>query len=203
MQFKSLKQPSSLRSELQTDTFAFGFVETHPTLLKALLEVQTSQTKYPSGIEAVFKDDRMGCLSLWLIGTTQSSKKLDNKCNAPYTATPNADKNAFKFDIPYATWKYNGFHVSLLGLYRLPSTGQPPSELQQTVVDNTDQWKHDRDLDTMRHCPKLHYLPLWVGLLARDLARWLLWRMGACSPHRSKATGIRPVACSPHAEEEA
>jgi len=35
-------------------------------------------------------------------------------------------------------------------------------------------------------------------VLARDLARWLLWRMGACSPHRSKAAGIRPVACSPH-----
>ena len=36
------------------------------------------------------------------------------------------------------------------------------------------------------------------SVLARDLARWLLWRMGACSPHRSKAAGIRPVACSPH-----
>jgi len=41
------------------------------------------------------------------------------------------------------------------------------------------------------------------GVLARDLARWLLWRMGACSPHQSKAAGIRPVACSPHVEEEA
>jgi hypothetical protein len=47
------------------------------------------------------------------------------------------------------------------------------------------------------------------GVLERDLARWLVWRMGACSPHRSNAAGIRPVACSPHAprlpnaEEEA
>jgi hypothetical protein len=35
-------------------------------------------------------------------------------------------------------------------------------------------------------------------VLAWDLAQWLLWRMWACSPHRSKVAGIRPVACSPH-----
>jgi len=38
-------------------------------------------------------------------------------------------------------------------------------------------------------------------LLARDLARWLLWRSGAFSPQRPKAAGMRPVACGPHAEE--
>jgi len=38
-------------------------------------------------------------------------------------------------------------------------------------------------------------------MLARDLARWLLWRMGAYSPQRPKAAGMRPVACGPHAEE--
>jgi len=41
----------------------------------------------------------------------------------------------------------------------------------------------------------------WGPLLARDLARWLLWRMGAYSPRRPKAAGMRPVACGPHAEE--
>jgi len=35
-------------------------------------------------------------------------------------------------------------------------------------------------------------------VLARDLARWLLWRMGAYSPRRPKAAGMRPVACGPH-----
>jgi hypothetical protein len=35
-------------------------------------------------------------------------------------------------------------------------------------------------------------------LLTRDLTRWLRWRLAACSPHRLKAAGMRPVACGPH-----
>jgi len=35
-------------------------------------------------------------------------------------------------------------------------------------------------------------------MLARDLARWLVWRSGAYSPRRPKAAGMRPVACGPH-----
>jgi len=35
-------------------------------------------------------------------------------------------------------------------------------------------------------------------VLARDLAPWLRWRSGAYSPHRPKAAGIGPVACSPY-----
>jgi len=51
-----------------------------------------------------------------------------------------------------------------------------------------------------------HTVKLWdpstASLLPLDWARWLRWRSGAYSPHQSKAAGIRPVACSPHAEEE-
>jgi len=35
-------------------------------------------------------------------------------------------------------------------------------------------------------------------MLARDLARWLMWRMGAYSPRRPKAAGMRTVASGPH-----
>jgi len=36
------------------------------------------------------------------------------------------------------------------------------------------------------------------NLLARDLARWLVWRLGAYRPRRPKAAGMWPVACGPH-----
>jgi len=43
-------------------------------------------------------------------------------------------------------------------------------------------------------------MPVALGqtLLARDLARWLVWRSGAVSPRRPKSAGMRPVACGPH-----
>ena len=46
------------------------------------------------------------------------------------------------------------------------------------------------------------FLWVWI-LLARDLARWLEWRLGAYSPQRSKAAGMRPVACGPHGQPPA
>jgi hypothetical protein len=44
------------------------------------------------------------------------------------------------------------------------------------------------DLDTKRE----------REMLARDLARWLVWRSGAYSLRRPKAAGMRPVAGGPH-----
>jgi len=37
-----------------------------------------------------------------------------------------------------------------------------------------------------------------LQVLARNLARWLVWRSGAYNPHWPKATGMWPVACGPH-----
>jgi hypothetical protein len=40
------------------------------------------------------------------------------------------------------------------------------------------------------------------GVLARDLARWLLWRMGAYSPQRPPLASPAPTSLAyPHAEE--
>jgi hypothetical protein len=39
---------------------------------------------------------------------------------------------------------------------------------------------------------------LQAPVLARDLARWLVWRSGGYSPHRPKAAGMKPVACGLH-----
>jgi len=38
-------------------------------------------------------------------------------------------------------------------------------------------------------------------VLARDLARCIVWRSGAFRPRQPNAAGMRPVACRPHAEE--
>jgi len=55
MQFKAPKQPSSLKSEIQVDTFAAGLEETHHTLGKNLTEAQARQTKYACGKDVVFE----------------------------------------------------------------------------------------------------------------------------------------------------
>jgi hypothetical protein len=65
----------------------------------------------------------------------------------------------------------------------------PSSKLADTVSANSVHSKHPR-----RNKVKI------VGtchLLARGLARWLVWRSGAYSPQRPKAAGMRPVACGP------
>jgi len=54
-QFKALKQPSSLKSQIQADTFAAGLEETHESLHQNLQEAQSRQTKYAGGQEDVFK----------------------------------------------------------------------------------------------------------------------------------------------------
>jgi len=46
--------------------------------------------------------------------------------------------------------------------------------------------------------PLLPINSIWMSLLTWDLAWWLLWHSGACSPHHPKALGIRPTACGSH-----
>jgi len=55
MQFKAPRQQSSLKSEIQADTFAAGLEETDQTLRKNLEEAQACQTKYSGGKEVVFE----------------------------------------------------------------------------------------------------------------------------------------------------
>jgi len=55
MQFKAWKQPSSLKSGNQADTFAAGMEETHQTFCKNLQQAQASQTLYAGGREVVFE----------------------------------------------------------------------------------------------------------------------------------------------------
>jgi hypothetical protein len=55
MQFKAPKQPSSLNSEIQADTFAAGLEETHKTLRKNLQEAQANHTKYAGRKDVVFE----------------------------------------------------------------------------------------------------------------------------------------------------
>jgi hypothetical protein len=83
MQFKAPKQPSSLNSEIQTDAFAAGLEETHPTLRKNLQEAQAIQTKYAGGKEVVFEVGDKVWLPTRHFRTTRPSKKLDYKRTGP------------------------------------------------------------------------------------------------------------------------
>jgi hypothetical protein len=53
MQFKAPKQPSSLKSEIQVDTFTAGLEEIHQTLCRNLEEAQANLTNYAGGKEVV------------------------------------------------------------------------------------------------------------------------------------------------------
>jgi hypothetical protein len=163
MQFKAPKQPSSLNSEIQADTFAAGLEETHQTLRKNLQEAQANQTKYAGGKEVIFEVGDKVWLSTRHFRTTRPSKKLDYKRTGPYTVSKVINKNAYKLDLPYTIRKHNVFHVSLLDRYTPPTAGQPPSEPQPTVVDDSDEWEVDRILDSKRRYRKPHYLVQWAG----------------------------------------
>jgi hypothetical protein len=49
LQFKALKQQSSLKSEIQAETFAAGLNETQQNLQESSQEAHSNQTKYGSG----------------------------------------------------------------------------------------------------------------------------------------------------------
>jgi len=163
MQFKALKQPSSLNSEIQADTFAAGLEETHQALRKNLQEAQANQTKYAGGKDVVFEIGERVWLSMQHFRTTRLSKKLDYKWKRPYMVSKVINKNAYKLDLPYTIWKHNVFHVSLLDRNTSPTASQPPSEPQLPVVDDSDEWEVDRILNFKRRNRKLHYLRPWVG----------------------------------------
>jgi hypothetical protein len=163
MQLKAPKQPSSLNSEIQADTFAAGLKETHQTLRKNLQEAQANQKMYAGGKEVIFKVGDKVWLSTRHFRTARPSKKWDYKRTGPYTVSRVMKKNAYKLDIPYTIRKNNVFHISLLDRYTPPTAGQPASELELTVVDDSDEWEVDRILVSKRHGRKLHYLVQWAG----------------------------------------
>jgi hypothetical protein len=163
MQFKAAKQPSSLNSETQADIFAAGLEETPQILRKNLQETQANQTNYPGGKDVVFEVRDMVWLSTRHFRTTRPSKKLDYKRTGSYTVSKVITKNAYKLDLPYTIRKHNVYKVSLLDQYTPPTTGQPPSEPQPTVVDDSDKWEVDRIFDSKQRNRKLHYLVQWAG----------------------------------------
>jgi hypothetical protein len=163
MQFNAPKQPSSLNSEIQADTFTAGLEETHQTLRKNLQEAQANQTKYAGGTEVVFEIGDKVWLSMWHFRTTRPSKKLDYKRTGPSMVSKVINRNAYKLELPYAMRKHNVFHVLLLGRYTPPTAGHPPSEPQPTVVNDSDEWEVDRILDSKRLYQKLHYLLQCAG----------------------------------------
>jgi hypothetical protein len=163
MPFKAPKQPSSLKSEIQADTFAVGLEESHQTLRRNMQEAQAIQTKYAGGKEVVFEVGDKVWLSMRHFRTTRPAKKLDYKRSGPYTVSKVINQNAYKLDLPYTIRKYIVFPVSLLDRYTPPTAGQPPSEPQPTVVDDSDEWQVDQILDSKRRYRKLHYLVQWAG----------------------------------------
>jgi len=84
MQLKAQKQPSSLKSDFQTDTLAAGLGETHHTLCKTLHEAQAHHTNCAIGKVVVFKVIDKVWLSKRYFWTTWQWKKLHCTWTEPY-----------------------------------------------------------------------------------------------------------------------
>jgi len=164
MQFKWPKAPTIARSEVKADVMLAGLEETHEILRQNLLEAQTRQSKYAGRKEMIFKVGDKVWLSTRNIHTTRPCKKLDYKRAGPYTGSKMINRNAYKSDLPKTMRIHDVFHVSLLNLYSPPIMGQPSSEPQPTIVDDSGyEWEVERILDSKRRYRMLHYLVQWAG----------------------------------------
>jgi hypothetical protein len=163
MQFKAPNAPADLKSEIEAAAVLEGLEETHQILRENLLQAQQRQTKYAGGKQITFEVGDQVWLSTKRFRTTRPSKKLDYKRTGPYTVSKIINKNAYKLDLPNTMRNHNVFQVSLLDRYAPPVKGQPPSEPQPTIVDDSEEWEVDRVLDSKLRYRKLHYLVQWAG----------------------------------------
>ena len=73
------------------------------------------------------------------------------------------NKDTYKSDHPYTIQKHNVFHISLRDNDIPPTTAQPGSEPQPTIVDDSGEWEVDWMRNSTRRYRKLHYLVQWSG----------------------------------------
>jgi hypothetical protein len=73
------------------------------------------------------------------------------------------NKNAYKFDLLCTIRKRNNFHISFLDRNTPPTARQPPSEVEQTVVDNSAEWQLDQSFNSMRRYRKFCYRIQWLS----------------------------------------
>jgi hypothetical protein len=166
MQCNAPNPPAShLKSEIQGDAVLEGLEDTHQVLRKNILEAQKRQSKYAGGKEITFKVGDKVWLSTKHLWTTRPVKNLDYKRTGLYMVNRFINKNAYKLDLPNTMRNHNVFHISLLDRYAPPVAGQPLSELQPTIVDDSgeQEWEVEQILDVKLRYRKLHSLVQWLG----------------------------------------
>jgi len=94
---------------------------------------------------------------------TRPSNQLDYKRTGLYTISKGINKDADKLDLPYTIWKHNVLHILLLAPCIPPTAGQPQSDQQLTIVGDSEEWKVERILGSMRRSWKVHLLKQWAG----------------------------------------
>jgi len=163
MQFKAPNAPANLKSEIEADAVLEELEKIHRILRETLLQAQQRQTKYAGGKQITFEVGDQVWFSTKHFQTTRPSKKLDYNRTGPYTVSKIINKNAYKLDLPNTMRNHSVFHVSLLDRYAPLVKGEPPSEPQSTIVDDSEEWEVDSVLDSTLRYRKLHYLIQWVG----------------------------------------
>jgi len=158
MHFKAPKQPFSLNSEIEADTFAAGLEETDQTLHNNMKDAQANQKKDAGGDDVIFDFGDIVWLSTRHFQMTRPAKMLDHERSGLCKVSIVINKNAYKLGLPYTIRNHIFVHISVLDSFTPPTAGRPPPEPQPTVVDVCDEWDVHRIRECKRHHRKLHYL---------------------------------------------
>jgi hypothetical protein len=137
MQFKPLKAPSNLRSEILADATLSGMEETHRLFRERLLEAQAGNTKYTDGKDMTFKVGNKVWRSPQHFRTTRPSNKLDYKCSGPYVVSTIINRIAYKLALPISMRNHNVFHESQLEHYIQLVVGKPSTEPHPVIVHDS------------------------------------------------------------------
>ena len=163
MHFKAPKQPFSLNSQIQAETFAAGLEETDQTVHNNMKEAQPNQKKDAGGNNVIFDVGDIVWLSTRHFQMTRPAMMLDHTRSGLRKVSIVINKNAYKIGLPYTVRNHILVHVSVLDLFTPPTAGQPPPEQQPTVVDDSDKCDVNQIRNCKRHYRKLNYLVQWTG----------------------------------------
>jgi len=136
MQFNPPKD-RSFRSQMQGDSWMTGMEETHRIQREDIIDAQERQTKYTGRMEMTFAVRDKVWPSTRNLKTSRPLKKLDYKCTAWYTVSKIINKNPYTLHFPNTMRNHNFFNVSGLDRYTPSVGGQPSSEPDTLMVEDT------------------------------------------------------------------
>jgi hypothetical protein len=155
MQFKPPKDPSFI-FQVHADLWMAGIEETHRILWENIIKALKCQTQYTGGKEMTFAFGDKVWISSRKLKRSRGLKKLNYMRTGLYTVSKIINNNTYKLDLLSTMWNYNVFYVLLLNHYTPPGRCHSSTERHPVIVEETDELKVDRILDSSRCYRMLH-----------------------------------------------